>query len=113
MPVESATDRAAFFNVDEFGAAATYTRGGAATALAGIFDRPFVAMVDGEGGFGVGGQSPSFQCAESDLPADAAEGDLLTIATAPTPGATGVWRVVGAIERDGTGLATLRLERAS
>lgn len=57
MPVESAADRAALFNADEFGEAAFYTPpgGGAATACTAIYDRGRGDDRDFEVGTGSGG----------------------------------------------------------
>lgn len=53
MPVESAADRAAFVNSDDFGAAATFTPsgGGGATSLSVLLDKPTERMGAGQAGF--------------------------------------------------------------
>lgn len=105
MPVETPADLAGFFNPDEFGAAAIHTRGGVDTVVNGIFDDPFQAALQEGDGFAIGDRAPSFTCAVAALPADAGEGDALSVnGTA--------WTIAGPVELDGTGLAVLRLARS-
>ena len=60
MAVESAADRAIFFNVDDFGTAASYTpSGGSAATVNGIFDNDFVE-VDAGGASGLPYSSRAF-----------------------------------------------------
>ena len=101
MAVESAADRAIFFDVDDFGAAATYTPdGGAASTVNGIFDNDFIE-VDAGGGVGVALQQPRFQCRTADV-SSAAEGDAIVISS--------VNYTVRIVQDDGTGMTTLVLE---
>ena len=78
MAVESAADRAIFFDVDDFGTAASYTpSGGSAATVNGIFDNDFVE-VDTGGGVGIALQQPRFLCRTADV-SSAAEGDALVV----------------------------------
>ena len=97
MAVESAADRAALLDVDEFGSAATYN---GSTTVNGIFENEyFEALADGE--VAVEGTQPRFTCRTADVPS-AAHGDTLLIS-----GTT--YNVVG-VQPDGTGMSTLALE---
>ena len=101
MAVESTADRAIFFDVDDFGTAATYTPdGGAASTVNGIFDNDFIE-VDAGGGVGVALQQPRFQCRTADV-SSAAEGDAIVISS--------VNYTVRIVQDDGTGMTTLVLE---
>jgi len=67
MAVESATDRAAFFDVDEFGVAASVViNGAAAISVSGVFDAAHVVALEGVGG-GVESTAPVFTCQASDV----------------------------------------------
>jgi hypothetical protein len=84
MAVETAADRAAFVNSDEFGLAATYTAaGGAPATVNGIFDNPFAALDFAEG-VAIQSTNPVLLVATADLPAGAAGGDVDTVAIAGT-----------------------------
>lgn len=101
MAVESATDRAIFVDVDDFGTAASYTpAGGSASTVNGIFDNDFIEVETGAG-VGVALQQPRFHCRTADV-SSAAEGDSITInSTAYT---------VRIVQDDGTGMTVLVLE---
>lgn len=80
MAVETATERAIFFNTDDFGKAATYTPdGGSATTVNGILDNPYLEAEAG-GSVPVASRQPVFICASSTVP-NAAEGDSIVIDT--------------------------------
>jgi len=97
MAVESADDRTIFFDVDDFGTAATYTpSGGAGVTVNGIFDNDFIE-VDGGGGVGFAMQQPRFVCRTADV-SSATEGDALSVSGT-------------IVQDDGTGLTTLILEK--
>jgi voltage-gated potassium channel Kch len=102
MAVETATELAIFFEVDDFGAAATYTPvGGAAVTVNGIFDDPQASrnatdMLD------ITIPAPQFVCRTSDVP-NVAEGDSLVVG--------GVSYIIRVTLTDGTGVSTLLLER--
>lgn len=101
MAVESAADRAIFFEVDDFGTAASYTpSGGVAATVNGIFDNDFIE-VDAGGGVGVALQQPRFLCRTADV-SSASEGDALVINT--------VNYTIRIVQDDGTGITTLVLE---
>jgi hypothetical protein len=101
MAVETADDRAIFFNVDDFGVAATYTpSGGSAVTVNGIFDHEYFAA-DAGGSVAVAIEQPRFLCRTADV-SSADEGDALTVnATNYT---------IKVVEDDGTGITNLVLE---
>jgi len=106
MAVESAADRAAFFDTDEHGLAATYTpAGGEASTVNGIFTDGFAEILEGEYA-GHEASQPIFICQTSDV-SGVDEGDALAltdnIGTART-------FTVKAVEEDGTGITKLVLE---
>lgn len=102
MAVESAADRAAFVDTDEFGIEATYTpQTGAAVTLDGIFDEPF-AEVDVDAGVGVLSKTPTFVCRTADLPSTKKQGDAVTI--------DGTGYVVRELQADGTGMTTVVMD---
>lgn len=101
MPVETAADRAAFVNPDEFGVTAQYTvQGGSAESVDGQFLSEDDVLPFGE--IGVTSASPEFHCATSTLPAGADEGDMIVI-----KGKT--YLVAAEIRDDGEGMSVLTL----
>ncbi|TAK50239.1 MAG: hypothetical protein EPO23_03265 [Xanthobacteraceae bacterium] len=105
MSVESVEDRAAFFDPDEFGSAATYAKAaGGSAALNGLFTNPStsvelgpVATID---------SNPSFLCRSADIPAGAvggSGGDTLTIDAV-------IYQVLE-LRPDGTGMTRIELGR--
>jgi hypothetical protein len=105
MAVESAADRAAFLDVDEFGLSVTYTRaGGGVSVFAGIVDE--VDEMMGLTDPGIVSASPVLTCRTADLPTGAGEGDTLSI-----DGDT--YAVAAPPRHDGTGMTTLTLEAVS
>jgi hypothetical protein len=103
MGVESAADILDFFEVDDFGEAATYTpTGGAASTILGIFDAP-QASRNATDLLGVTIPSPQFVCRTADTP-NAADGDTIVIRS--------VTYTVRVVLTDGTGVSTLILEKA-
>lgn len=107
MAVESAADRAAFVNPDEFGVAATYVvaANGATVEIHGLFDEPadetFAAP-------GMMGGEVTFRCRVADLPAGSANGDQLSI-PGTSPRSADLWRRRKA-QPDGRGFVVLQLE---
>ena len=102
MAVETDTERAVFFDSDDFAVSATYTpAGGAATTISGIFDDAF-EPVEAGGFVPVASSAPIFQCKTSDV-ASAAEGDALTV------NATSY--LIRVVMDDGTGVTMLQLEK--
>ena len=77
MAVETAADRAVFFDVDDFGVAATYRRGVTDSTVNGIFDNEFVQVEVGEVPYD--STEPVFYCRTADLPAGFTVGDRLTV----------------------------------
>jgi hypothetical protein len=103
MAVETATERAIFFDPNDFGDAASYTvQGGSAVTVNGIFDNEFVE-VDAGGTIPVAMEQPTFTCRTSDV-SSASEGDSITIKT--------VNYTVRVVQSDGTGVTVLVLEEA-
>lgn len=102
MAVEDAADWDVFLDGDVFAAAATWTR----PAMAGVTVRGIRAeahAVAAGGDFpGVSTTAPVFTTAAAELPADAAQGDTLTIDGAP-------WRVAD-LQPDGAGMVRVILE---
>lgn len=102
MAVETAADRAAFANPDEFGVTASYTAAGeAAVDIDGQFLNADEVLPIGEPGFV--SASPEFHCPTESLPAGAAEDDTVVIASK-------TWRVATDPRDDGTGWSVLTLE---
>jgi hypothetical protein len=97
MTVESAADRAAFLDTDDFGVTASLNGG---ADISGIFDIDYYEAI-GESGGGVETQSPMFTARTSDLPGVAID-DTLTI--------DGTDWLVCSVRPDGTGMTVLRLE---
>ena len=103
MAIEGATERAVFFDTDDFATASSYTpSGGSASTVNGIFDNEFFE-VDPMTGLGVVSAQPRFLCATADLPGAAAGGDAITISA--------VAYTVRVIQAEGTGVTTLVLEK--
>jgi hypothetical protein len=101
MAVETATERAIFFEADDFAVTASYTpSGGVAANVNGIFDNEHVE-VDAGGSVTVSLQQPLFTCQTSDV-SSAAEGDAITI--------SGTDYTVRDVRPDGTGVTVLVLE---
>ena len=80
MAVESAADRAAFVNSDEFGKVAVYTTitGRVYPDIDGILDKGFAEAGTVEG-VGVASTEPRFTCRTADLPSEARDGDQLVV----------------------------------
>jgi hypothetical protein len=103
MGVESAADLAVFFDLDDFGDAATYTPlVGSPSTVNGIFDEPQASRTVTEM-MDVTIPAPQFVCRTSDV-ASAAEGDSITIRS--------VAYTVRVVMKDGTGVTTLMLEKS-
>lgn len=103
MTAESDDDRAAFVDPDDFGEAVVYRQDGVDIAnFDAVFQRQSVEGLADYGG-GVTHRVSTLTCRDSDLPADADEGDTLSV--------RGLDFTVRTIEPDGTGMTVLRLER--
>jgi hypothetical protein len=100
VAVETAADRAVFFDVDDFGVAATYRRGVTNSTVNGIFDNEFVQVTVGEVPYD--STEPVFVCQTSSLPTGYTVGDRLTV--------SGVYYTIREFQPDGTGMHKLRLE---
>lgn len=104
MAVETAADRAAFCNSDEFGDAADYQLGvGGSKPVSGIFDNGDGVLSVGDAG--VVSVSPRFICPTASLPAGYAEGDTLTIGSVD-------YTIASPPLDDGTGMTEFELELA-
>ena len=106
MPAESAADRLAFLNPDDFGAEATYTPvGGAAVeGIVGIFDRPHLSRDFGDEGVPLSMAAPRFICRSADLPGAASSGDV-----GDTLQVSGVTYRVNELQPDGAGMTVITL----
>lgn len=93
MAIESADDRAVFFDTDDFGTAATVD----GSSVDGIFDHEYVEAA------GIAGERPVFLCRTSDISAVALDVTVVVNSTNYT---------LRVIESDGTGLSRLILEEA-
>lgn len=99
MGAESASDRASFFDTDDFGVAALWN---GTTTVNGIFDSKFIPVnVDTDVAVAVESAQPMFRTRTADV-STVAQGDTLVIS-----GTT--YDVVG-IQPDGTGMIDLILE---
>lgn len=102
MAVETATELAIFFDVDDFGTAAAYTPvGGQTRTVNGIFDNP-QASRNATDLLDITIPAPQFVCRTSDV-ANVAEGDSLVV--------NAVTYTVRVVLTDGTGVSTFLLER--
>ena len=98
MPVESAADRAALFDVTEFGEAAIWN----STVVNGLFENEFAAVADAAG-VAVESSRPVFTCRSTDITA-ITHGDAITI--------NSIGYTIAGIEPDDAGLTKLILEEA-
>jgi hypothetical protein len=102
VPAESAADRAAFVETDEFGTLAVFTIGGdPSDPVAGILDMQDDNLPFSEAG--VVSATPTFTCPSAALPAGVGEDTALTVDGTE-------YRVAAPIRRDGTGMSVLTLE---
>lgn len=102
MAVETATELAIFFETDDFAVTATYTpAGGSPTSIKGIFDNEFYEA-DAGGSVTFAIEQPRFTCASSDV-ASAVEGEAIVI--------NAVSYTINVVQRDGTGVTMLILEK--
>lgn len=103
MAVETDSDRASFFDEEEWGAVASYTKaGGVAQDITGFFEAAH-ASVDFGGGVASNGTSPFFLCRTIDLPAGASEGDSVSVG--------GVGYRAKEFRPDGTGMTRIDLTK--
>jgi hypothetical protein len=106
MPIESAADRAAFVNPDEFGVMLRYLVPGRASAfIAGVLDMPTRDVLAGDIGVSASG-APRVLIRAADLPKTAAPGEN----TPDRVMLDGVTYEPRLAEPDGTGMLTLTLE---
>lgn len=100
-PVETAADRASFFDATEFGNVGE-VRG---EPIEGLFDEPS-EFLDGLAPVGIGSTNPTFLCQTTDLPTDLEEGEPITITRADDSEFEGE---VATVEPDGQGMTLLGL----
>ena len=100
MAVESAVDRAAFFNLNDWAVKGRYRNRGRVFPIVGIFDNAFVAVDVAEAPFS--SSQPMFHIATASLPCRVQNGDTLYVNDAQY--------VVRDFQHDGTGITVLRLE---
>lgn len=107
MAIETDSERAIFFELDEFAVTCAYTKAGEsapAAHICGIFDKEFLA-VGLESNLELASTDPMFQCPTAQIPTGNAVGDTLVI-----DGTTYKARV---FQPDGTGITTIVLEDQS
>lgn len=100
MAVESAADRAAFFNLGDWAVRGRYRNRGRLYDVVGIFDNSFAAVDVAEAPFS--SSVPTFHLATGSLPCRIQNGDTLFVNDAQY--------VVRDFQNDGTGMTMLRLE---
>lgn len=98
-PIDTAADRAAVIAATAFGRAVTYTSNSGASEIEGLFLEPYAEPYSLPG---IATAGPALLVAVDVLPADAVEGDTVTI--------EGEAFFVRALEPDGTGMVRLALE---
>jgi hypothetical protein len=119
MPVETAADRLAFLNVDEFGVEATYrpSIGGLSWVIQGIFDSD-ASVIEVGGEVPVQSRRPRLVCRVDDITDGGNENDTVTLSSAQLlaagldTNAAGTYRVI-VVQPDGTGMVELALEKQS
>lgn len=117
MPVESAADRLAFLDSDEFAVEATYmpTGGGSTRTVLGIFDSDFIEL-DVGGEVAAASRRPVIRCRIDDLTSGGREGDTFAMtsqqleAAGLDTNAAGTYRVM-LVQPDGTGFADMALQK--
>jgi len=102
MPVESAADLGGFFDIEEFAETAVWTSAGGPKSLPVIFDAEHLALA-ADAAVAISTADPQLMCRAADMPADAAQGDMVTV--------RGRDYLVSDIRPDGTGVVTALLER--
>lgn len=103
MTIESANDRAVFFDTDEFGVVGTFTGLVGTPTVNGMFDQMGDVIGRALGNVnGVQSGQPQFTCRTADLPGTIADGVILQI--------SGTDYVVRHRDFDGVGICTIFLE---
>lgn len=114
MAIESAADRAAFLDSDEFAVTAQWSPGNRwePTDVKGIFEKPYQTVVDTEEGAAIGTTDPSFTFATDKAPT-IAEGDFIVIPADAGAGRPDEerYKVAGPVQPDGTGMSVAALQR--
>lgn len=101
MPVESAADRAVFFNPDEFGTEITWA--GSVDPIP-VLPQTGTLLIGGLDGPDTQVREATIVLRETDLPPGYAQDDEVTL--------NGTSYLARSIEPDGTGMALVRLEKA-
>lgn len=104
MPVESAADLASFFNPGEFAATVLWSVAGAPAVTVAVLPQTGTVMIEAYDGPPIQSREATLLLAESNLPAEAGQGDAVIKAGKPYQ--------INSIEPDGTGLVLVRLELA-
>lgn len=102
MPVESSEDRATF--LEDFGVTVTWTVGGEPVEIEALFERPSIDVEMAE--IAVIDRDATLKVIEDDIPAGAAENDIIVVEDV-TPAFK-----VRAIRKDGSGFAVIDLKKA-
>ena len=101
MAVESAADRLAFLDPDDFGEEITWTVGAASSTLDVVASADTLRLEGMDGAGALNGEAVLL-CREADIPTGASAGDSVTFRS--------VAHTVKSIEPDGTGMARVQLE---
>lgn len=102
MSVESAADRLAFLDPDDFGEEISWTVGGTMVTMP-VLPSAGTLRLEGIDTPGTIGGEATVLCRGADIPAGAAHGDSVSFWSAA--------HTVKSIEPDGTGMTVVRLER--
>jgi hypothetical protein len=101
MPVESASDRAGFFDTGEFGVSIIWTVGAVAATIP-VLAASNALMMEGGDGPGLLNSEATLLCSDEDVPDGWAVGNAVTYA--------GAAHTLKTVEPDGTGMSIVRLE---
>jgi len=104
MPVETDADRAIFVDDGDFAVAIIWTHAGGTATFTAIFDADYQLLTSPFLDGGAEGAGPQIMARSSDIPAQAAHGDAVTIEGRE-------YRVVE-FKPDGTGMSVVRLQNA-
>lgn len=107
MPIETDDDRAVFLDPEDFGALVNWPAGSLVFVNC-MFDDTFVSLSAGDMEFSQSGSRYQILLRSSDVPADAEQGDTLTISGGAL--ITPVSLKVLELQPDGTGMTVVRLE---
>ena len=103
MAVESAADRAVFVNKDEFGAVVTWPLVPSGSVDISVLSQAGTILIGTQNGPDIQTSEATLVVVQDDLPAGAAQGQVITFQAVPYS--------VRSIEPDGTGFALIRMEQ--